>query len=334
MKLFNKYFRTFLSVLMITAVCAACGPAKIEPIKEIKENETAFLVPLEGAAKDAEGNLIQHKFMSVDYLNQAKVAAKRVVIPVRKRVVGKWPKLLGQFKWIPTMKVITVVRTPETREWTQEIETGTKKRDEALAAESSDSIAFRAGSTITAMIMEEDSAKFLYYFSGKPLTIIVDENVRGVVQSVLGEEFGSRTLDMCRSEKSVIFEIAFNAAKKHFKPLGVTIMNLGHVEGLKYDDDDIQTAINDNFKEEMNIIKKRNEKLAQVEINLKEESIATSKKNQALEFAKAAEAQIKQVHLEIAKIEAQAKLNMSVNWNGQLPEKILPSGSNLLLGLD
>jgi len=186
MKLFNKYFRTFLTVLMITAMCAACGPARIEPIKEIKENETAFLVPLEGAAKDAEGNVIQSKFMSIDYLNQAKVATKRVIIPVRKRVTGKWPKLLGQFQWIPTMKVITVVRTPETREWTQEARTGTKDRDEALAAESSDSIAFRAGSTITAMIVEDDAAKFLYFFSGKKLAIVVDENVRGVVQSVLG----------------------------------------------------------------------------------------------------------------------------------------------------
>jgi len=84
----------------------------------------------------------------------------------------------------------------------------------------------------------------------------------------------------------------------------------------------------------MNIIKKENIRLGQVKTNMTEESIATSKRVQAEEFAKAAEAQIKQVHLEIAKIEAQAKLNMSINWNGQLPEKILPTGSNLLLGLD
>ena len=60
--------------------------------------------------------------------------------------------------------------------------------------ESKDSIGFAIGVNITAMIQEEDASKFLYYYAGAPLSTVIDNNVRGMVSSILSEEFGVREL--------------------------------------------------------------------------------------------------------------------------------------------
>lgn len=327
----KTYVKSLVSALMICVLCAACspGPAKIEPIVEIGPSKTAFLVPLEGAAKEGQG-----KFMSEEYLQSAKVATKRVVIPVRKRITGKFPILFGDYKWIPTVMVIEVDRTPETREWTREEGTGTSKRNQAIAVESKDSISFKVGVNTTTAIIEEDAAKFLYNFAGKHLTSVTDENVRGSVQTVLGREFGTRTLNECRVDKAEIFEICFKEVKAEFKKLGVTIMSLGHAEGLIYKDGEIQKAINENFKLEMDVIAAQNERKAQAERNLKDIEKAQAERDAAKAFAEAAQARTQQVDLEIRKIDANARLELAKKFNGQMPANILPQGSSLLLGLD
>jgi len=327
-------------VVALVLIISACGPVKLEKFVEVRPNETAFLVPMEGENIDS-----QKKFMSLDYLNspEVKVSTKRINIPLRKLKTGrgKW-----NYKWIPTMMVITIDRTPVTREWTKAANSGTSKRNEAIAVESRDSIGFKVGVNITASVLEEDAALFLYRFAGKSLQQVIDSNIRGHVQIILSEEFGNRDLggntgketkketETCRNAKSKIAKIAYTLSKEHFKKMGITIESLGFAEGLMYNDVDIQTAINDAFKAEMDIEVKRNEKLAQVETNAKEESIATSAKKQALEFAKASEARIQQVQLEIEKMKAQAYLNASERWNGATPTKLLPQGSNFLFGLD
>ena len=105
------------------------------------------------------------------------------------------------------------------------------------------------------------------------------------------------------------------------------------IGGLSYDDEEIQVAINKNFKSELDIKNKRNERLAQEETNQNNIAIATADKLAALEFAKAAQARKKQVGLEIEKMNAEAKLTWAKKWNGQLPDKVLPEGSDLILDI-
>lgn len=323
----------------------SCGPVKIEQFDEIAPNETAFLVPLEGANKDS-----QAKFMSVEYLDQNKASTKRVSLPLRKYKTGR---LWFSYKWIPTMKVVKVNRQPVTREWTGKAETGTNTKNEALWVESLDSIGFGVGVNVTAMIKEEDAAKFLYYFAGKNLAYVVDENVRGKVNSVLSREFAAFDLEIARKKKNEVFNKAKEETVKDFAAMGVTITNLGLAEGLVYADAEIQTAINDKFKAEMDIQIEEQKKIAQIQINAKNVSIAKAladakiekangeiavqkaKANAANEFAKQIDARTKQVELEIRRMDAEARLTFAKNIKpGVLPSNIMPEGSGFLFGMD
>src|SRR5439155_16643222 len=76
---------------------------------EIDTSDTGFLIPLEG-----EG-LQQAKFQSEEYLKQRKVAAKRVRITHRWSQEGRLP---NNGRWIPTVRLVKVNRSPVTREWT------------------------------------------------------------------------------------------------------------------------------------------------------------------------------------------------------------------------
>lgn len=341
----KKIIQMMLVSVITLGIIVSCGPAKVEQLVNIEANETAFLVPLEGAGKSG-----QNKFMSEEYLNTAKVATKRISLPLRKYDTGR---MWWDYEWIPTMKVIKVNRQPVTREWTGKEDTGTAGRDEALWVESLDSIGFGVGVNTTAMVKEEDSAKFLYYFAGKGLGVVVDENVRGKVNSVLSREFASYDLEKGRGMKNQIFKIAADETIDSFNKMGVTITNLGLAEGLIYADVEIQQAINDKFKAEMQIqIEEQNNK-AQVQINTRNVAIAAAlaaakvkkaegmisiekaKATAATEFAKSIDSRTKQVELEIRRMDAEARLTFAQRIApGVLPANIMPSGSAMLFGLD
>lgn len=315
-----KKITVFLLIVAVCLMSAGCiGPAKVPPIETIETNETAFLVPLEGASKEN-----QAKFMSLEYLENAKLATKRITIPIRQRQIGRgyW-----NYEWIPTMRVIKVDRAPVTREWTQEQETGTSKNNESISVESKDSIGFRVGVNITCLIKEENAAIFLYNYSGKSLAYIMDNNVRGFVTSVLSREFATRELTQCKTDKKEITEVLLNEARANFEPMGITISNLGLVGGLEYENPEIQSAINDAYVAEMNIKNQQMKKEAQVHINEKDLSIAQNARAMAEEWAKAKDAQVAKTNLEIKKIIAE-------KWDGSFPKNIVPAGSNMLFELN
>lgn len=308
--------------IVLLAMLASCGPAHVPPVVLIETNETAFLVPLEGDSKDS-----QAAFMSVDFLKEAKVAAKRVTVPVRKRSTGRaW----FDYEWIETMRVIKVSRAPVTREWTGTSDTGTTAKDEAISVESLDSIGFAIGVNITAMIEEDEAALFLNKYAGKSLAEVVDSDIRGFVLSVAADEFGSRSLQKCKLEKKSIFDKIRSQTKEHFKQFGVTITNLGHSEGLTYTNPAIQQSIDDAYVAEMDKEKAIQQQEAQNTRNATAEAIATSKRKQAQQFALASSAQRSMIELEIEKIKAEAYLKLADKWNGAYPASMMPEGANLL----
>lgn len=306
---------------------AGCGQMRVDPLESIDTNETAFVVPLEGAS-----NQNQAMFMSQEYLEKAKVATKRVVIPQRKRQTGRaW----FDYEWIPTMRVIKVNRAPVTREWTDEEDRGTNEvADDSISVQSKDSIGFKIGINITSFIAEEDASKFLYYYAGRPLSQVVDENIRGYVTSILTREFGTRTLEEGKVAKSEISDLLLKDCQNTYSKMGISVSSLGITGGMKYTNPEIQKAINDNYVAGMKIQQSENEKLAQVNINAKDLSVAQNARAMAEEFAKAQEAQIAKTRLQIELTKAEATKTAAEKWNGQTPSSILPQGSNLLFGLD
>ncbi len=324
----KRTISTTLITVLFSIVLFACAPPKVEKCVEIGGNETAFLVPLEGATKDS-----QSKFMSIEYLNspEVKVATKRITLPQRTKKTGRF---YWDVEWVTTMRVITVDRSPVTREWTVETDTGSNIKNDAIQVESKDSIGFNVGINITAMIKEEHAAKFLYFYAGKKLSTIVDNNVRGTVSSILSREFGSRDLQHCKSDKKDIQKTLENEVIAKYEQFGITISNVGLVGGLDYDNPDIQTAINTAYIAEMNVIKAAQEKLEQDEVNKKNIATAEANRTVAEEFAKAQEAATKKISLDIEMIKAQALLKAADKWSGAMPANILPEGSQLLFGLN
>lgn len=323
-------------IIFVLFLSGCVGPAKIEPIEEIATNETAFLVPLEGATKSD-----QQKFMSIEYLETSKVAAKRITIPIRQRDIGR---MWWEYEWIPTMKVIKIDRSPVSREWTVETGTCTKTKNEAIELESLDSIGFSIGITITALVSEDNASKFLYYYAGKQLSNIIDENVRSYISSILSREFNSRKIEDCKNDKRKIMEIAQKEVTEYFSKMGITICNLGMVEGMNYTDKEIQDSINKVNKQEL-AVKEAAQKLEEkkklneidIQVNSTQNTIliqtAQAQKDAAELFAKAQEAIIKKTELEIEVIKAEAMKIAATKWNGQSPNMVT-SGSGFLFNLD
>jgi hypothetical protein len=305
----------FKSKILIGAVMAmmlaACGPAQVELVKEIKPNETAFLVKLEGDTKTD-----QAKFMSEEFLAKNKLAAKRIVIPQRSRSTGR---MWWDYEWIPTVLLITVDRSPVSREWTHSGK-GTIVKNQAIAVESADSIDFGVGVTITAEIPEEYAAKYQYNFGGKSLQMVADENIRPIVQSALSREFGTRKLDESRAQKKEIFDIARKEVTEFFNTKGIKITNMGYSDGMTYTDPNIQAAINENFKKEMSVESARQEGLAQAQRNAMKIATAVAERQAAEEFAKAREATSAKYALETERIKVQT-------WKGEVPNTVVINGA-------
>ena len=321
--------RTTLFVATFAGLFAATGcmgPYKVEKFEEIGPNETAFVIPLEGETQSGQSTL-----KSVEYLEKNKVVAKRIIIPQREHALGRTP---GNFEWNPTVRVIKVDRTPVTREWTKSAESGTSTNDDAIGVESLDSINFAAGVNITCSIQEQDAAKFLYHFAGKPLKDVVDSNVRGYVQTVLAREFGKLMLTECPKKKSDVFQTAFEESKDFFTAKGLTVEYMGSSEGLAYENAKIQDAINKKFVAENDIEVARQEKLAQDERNKMAIEKAKAEAQAAHALEEAREALTLKTELEVKRIQAEATKAAAEKWNGSVPSSILPQGSNLLFGLD
>ena len=305
----------------------ACGPPLTDRYVDIQPHETAFVIPMEGDT-GAQG-----QFMSVDYLTKNKIASKRIYIPLTKIDTGRF---YWHYKWEETVKVITVNRTPVTFVWEDE---------RGIKVESRDSIGFRVGIDITARVQEKDTATFLYNYPSGDLRKVLGENVKSKVTEDLSREFAKYDLEGseaynglpgvegARQKKGEIVDTTKADLIDFFSKKGVTIDVLGLIGGLQYEDAEIQVAINENFKSELDIKDQVNKNLAQEKINKRKIGMADAEKNAALKWAEAAEIRAQMIGLEVDKTLAEAELIKSQKWNGQLPANIMPQGSNFILDM-
>lgn len=246
-----------LIVMLLTIVmCCTMFTGCIKPYDKpefvtIEPHQTAFLIPLIGDTTN------QASFESEELLREAKIAAKEIQIPHRWVQTGRrsWK---GEYR--DTMALIIVDRSPVTREWSSAKDMGTSAVNQAIYAESSESIGFSAGMNCSAQIYsEDDAAKFLYCYNNKPLSEIMDTEIRARVESKFVEECASRTLNDILVEKEEIMKSVREDVKTYFAARGITITVLGMKDGLEYDDVTIQKSINDKFSSEMKLTTQKNE---------------------------------------------------------------------------
>ena len=159
---------------------------------------------------------------------------------------------------IASAKLIKISRTPVSREWTSNKTTGTSSSDQAFAVETSESIGFRIGAIITAHIAEEDTAKFLYNYTAAQLEEVLDTNIRNFISAELATSFGAHDLNWGQKNKNDVFANARLKAQDFFGKRGITIDNFGFSEGIYYDNQKIQDAIDDKFSSEMKVVSAQN----------------------------------------------------------------------------
>lgn len=248
--------KKLITVILVLVMCCTMFAGCVKPYDKpefvtIEPHQTAFLIPLIGDTTN------QASFESEEMLMEAKVAAKEIQIPHR------WVQT-GRFHWRgeyrDTMALIVVDRSPVTREWSASKDMGTSAVNQAIYAESAESIGFSAGMNCSAQIYSEnDAVKFLYCYNNKPLSEIMDTEIRARVESKFVEECASRTLNDILIEKDAIMATVREDVETYFAARGITITVLGMKDGLEYDDVTIQSSINDKFSSEMKLTTQENE---------------------------------------------------------------------------
>jgi hypothetical protein len=287
-------------VVGMTTLTGCIRPYDTPEFIEIKPNQTAFVIPLEGKTSD------QGKFESEDLLKEQQVATKRIEIPHKWVQTGRrnW-----KGEWVDTVRVIVVDRFPETREWADE---------GAFVGESKDSIKFNQGLSATAQILEEDSATFLYQYAGKNLKEVMDSEIRNKIGSVLLEQYSKLTIEQIRADKGAIIDSVRTEVEPYFKERGITLSNIGYIDDLKYLDAKIQEAINKKFNAEEDA--KAQAIMNKTEIDkAKAEATANKTRKESMEEI-----------IEMKELELQAE--WIKKWDGVLP-KVSSEGSGMMLNV-
>jgi hypothetical protein len=226
-------------VLLATGAALFIRPYDVPEFVEVDSSETAFLIPLEGDTAN------QASFQSVKFLEEKKVATKRVQITHRWQQMGYWPT---SGKHIGTVRLVKVDRRPITREWTRSQQTGTGAKDESITAESRDSVNFSIGISVTANIPEELTAVFLYSYPSKSLAEMMDMEVRARIHQVIAEEAGTHAVFDLPAKKNDIMKAVRDDVIPFFKKKGIDITTLAMTGGLVFDNVEIQRAIDDSAK--------------------------------------------------------------------------------------
>lgn len=300
--------KKIISLLLILVMCLTMFTACRKPYDKpefvtIEPHQTAFLIPLIGDTSN------QASFESEEMLMQAKVSTKEIQIPHRWVQTGRkhWQ---GEYR--DTMALIIVDRSPVTREWSSTDGVGTSAVNQAIYAESSESIGFSAGMNCSAQIYsEEDAVKFLYCYNNKPLSEIMDSEIRARVESKFVEECASRTLNEILTQKEDIMKSVRDDVTTYFAERGITITVLGMKDGLEYDDPDIQTSINEKFSSEMKLTTQENENQRIVS-----EAEALAEANRIISESLTDEVLTQQFY---------------DKWDGKLPEVMTDSGNGIIV---
>jgi hypothetical protein len=243
-KFFGSATPVIVALLALGLTSGCMKPYDKPEYVEIDTSETGFLIPLEGDGTQ------QAKFQSEEYLKQRKVAAKRVQITHRWSQEGR---ISSNGRWIATVRLVKVNRSPITREWMSPGQTNGEglrrpgQSDQAIWIESGDSVGFSMGFTCTAFISEDDAAKFLYWYPSGSLHEVMDREVRARIQQVSAEVAAKYPLDALRSRKQEISDAVKRDLTNFFATRGITVTTVGMFGGMTYENPAIQKSIDDTF---------------------------------------------------------------------------------------
>lgn len=324
MKNVRKITILAIAILMIACTFTGCiKPYDTPAFVTIEPSQTAFLVPLIGDTSN------QASFESEEMLLQAKVATKEVQIPHRWVQTGRF-KWMGE--WRDSATVIVVERKPVSRSW-ESSDSAAASSNKAIFGETSDAIGIYVGMNCTAMIEEKDAAKFLYRYNNTPLEVIIDTDIKKMVEdqfNIATSQYKSTELHI---HKSDIVDAVKTNVTEYFKDYGITITVLGIKEGFSFENPEIQEALDKKFASEQDLVIQQNKNeanLAKAEAEAEAAIIKAKAEAEAIKIAAEAEAEANRKLAESLTADILQKLYLDA-WDGKLPtvvgdgEYILPS---------
>lgn len=317
-----------------------------EPVvlETLGTNEEGFLIPYTGDLQK------QTSTNSEDFLKKNMIQVKQVQIPQQFIQTG--------FKyydgnWQNAARLIKVDKSPVTREWTADPNSGTSTRNQAIWVMTSDQVEMSTGWTVTARIgSRDDAVKFLHNYpsssdttakdangnvvaqSQSSLAKVMDEEVRAKIQTVFGLEVTDLPMQELREKATPHINKVTKEVTDFFAARGITITNIGITGGFVYKDASIQKTLVEVFNAEQERVKKIAATGAQIEEN-KRLQLAADAKAKAIFTEKDGEAkgiervtQARQAELEAAKADLSLYFRLKqldvmrdavARWQGTVP---------------
>jgi hypothetical protein len=312
----NNLHRRFLGILVMIGLLFITGCDRriydAPQYVDIAANQTAFLVPLEGDTKK------QAQWDSQEFLKDKKVATRRIQIPHRWMQTDRYE---NSGKWIPTMALLIVSLTPETREWTESKETGTNATNQGFKAETSESTSFTARVSCSCQVSEKDASLFLQSYTGKPLSEVMDTDVRPIAEQKFVEQVAHYTLEELLKKKDVIMAAVRKEVSAYCTPRGITLNRIGLKGDLSWDSPTIQESLD-------HLVTARSEKAAQTALNQRDIEKARAAATAASIMAATKGKDYSEYTLRKMALENQAKL-IEVMKDKGVPQMV---GQNTIVG--
>ena len=311
----KKISKIIAMALMLTIACTfftgCVKPYDAPEFITIEASQTAFLIPLIGDTGD------QAAFESEELLLEAKVATKEIQIPHRWVQTGRY-NYIGEYRDSATL--IVVERKPVSRSW-ESGDSAASSSNKAIFGETSDNIGIYVGMNCTAMIEETDAAKFLYRYNATPLETIIDTDIKKLVEDRFNIETAKYLSTDLGAKKGEIMEAVKTYVINYFKDYGITITVLGLKEGISFENDAIQKALDKKFESEQDLV---------IQQNKNEAALAKAEADaQAILIAAQAQAEANRLLAESLTDEILAKLYYE-KWDGKLPEFYGANGDALI----
>lgn len=329
-----------LAGLLLVFNCTGCW-RPFEPVKleVIQPNEEAFLLPF---TENIEHQTSTH---TEDYLRKNLVHTQQVKLP--QQWVPRGYEFLGaNGEWRDAAILVRVVKSPVTREWTADPNSGTSSKNEAIWVMTSDQVEFSTGWTCTARVASRDGAvKFLHNYPNGSLTQVMDQEIRAKLQSEFGLEVTDLPMVELRLKATPHIQRVVDMVIEFFAERGITITNLGISGGFVYKDPSIVKALVEVFNAEQakliaiadTATQSEKNKRLQLEADSRAKAVLTEREAEAegiklvadaksYEMTKAIEDPqsymlLKQIEVEQAKID---------KWDGRFPTYFMGQGVDAL----
>ena len=326
---------TYACLLVLLGASGCVRPFQPVKLEVIQPNEEAFLLPF---TENIERQTSTH---TEDYLRKSLVHTQQVKIP--QQWVPKGYEYSGaNGEWRDAAILVRVDKTPVTREWTADPNSGTSSKNEAIWVMTSDQVEFSTGWTCTARVATRDDAvKFLHNYPNGALTQVMDHEIRAKIQSEFGLEVTDLPMQELRLKATPHIKRVVDTIITFFAERGITITNLGISGGFVYKDPSIVKTLVEVFNAEQakliaiadTATQLEKNKTLQLEADSRAKAILTEREAEAegiklvadaksYEMSKATEDPkaymlLKQLEIEQAKID---------KWDGRFPTYFMGQG--------